>query len=345
MFVCNKNIEILTSSGFKQFRGLQRLEKETIKILFSDGNDCTVSTDHIFIDTDKPTKELRIGDFIGEREIIDIKKQGLKKVYDPVDVEGHEYIGNGINHHNCEFLGSSLTVLNSETLRSLLSQEEYDIIEESLGGRLRIYEKPIEGVSYVIGVDTSKGTGNDFSVAQVFKVSSIKPVGFEQVAVFQDDFTDAYSFSDIVNKLGYYYNNAYIMVENNAEGSTVVSRLWWEYEYENLVCTGTKTKDLGIRATITTKPKAVLLMKKLIESGSLKLRDYKTIQELTDFIDKGNGKFGGQTLHDDLVSALYWASYIFELDVFDESFEFKKEEEEEDGWGILSSEENDVELF
>jgi len=62
---------------------------------------------------------------------------------------------------------------------------------------------------------------------------------------------------------------------------------------------------LGIRATKKTKPRAVILMKKLIEGKMLILRDYNTITQLTDFIDKGNNRFSCENLDDDLVSALY----------------------------------------
>jgi hypothetical protein len=46
-------------------------------------------------------------------------------------------------------------------------------------------------------------------------------------------------------------------------------------------------------------------MKKLIESGDVKINDLQTINQLTSFIDKGNNRFAGKDLPDDLISALY----------------------------------------
>lgn len=184
--------------------------------------------------------------------------------------------------------------------------------------------------------DTAKGTGEHYSVCQVLKIINMNPIELEQVAVYINNEIDVYKFSDLINRMSYYYNNAYIIVENNAEGAAVVNRLWWDLENENLVNTGSKATNLGIRATRNTKPRAVLLMKKLIEDGSLKLIDVETIEELTTFVDE-NGKFFGKEKDDDAVSALYWACFIFEMSILDDSMEFKKEEkEEEDGWGILS---------
>jgi hypothetical protein len=188
----------------------------------------------------------------------------------------------------------------------------------------------------VLGVDTSKGTGEHYSTIQVLKMESMKPVKMKQVAVYINNMVDVYSFSDIINKISYYYNNAYIMVENNSEGAAVVNRLWWDLENPNLVNTGSKAINLGIRATRSTKPKAVLLMKKLIEDVSLELIDRETIDELTCFVDEGN-KYFGKEKEDDCISALYWAVYILHMGILDESFEFKKEAiSEDEGWGVLS---------
>lgn len=235
----------------------------------------------------------------------------------------------------CEFIGSSNTVISASTIDSLFKRRiEPDIID--MGGKFHIYQPPVQGALYVMGVDTAKGTGEDSSVVQVLKVDSISPVKMEQVAVWEDNYTDVYTFSDVVNRIAYYYNNSYIMVENNGEGAPVVQRLWWEYENENLINTGTKNKDLGIRATTKTKPQAVLLMKKLVEDKSIDLHHPKTIEQMADFQDLGNGKFGGKNTHDDLVTALYWGLFSLEQDVFDETYTFIEGEDDEEGWGILA---------
>jgi hypothetical protein len=219
-----------------------------------------------------------------------------------------------------------------------------DPIKTDLKGKLRIFESPVSGAEYVLGVDVAKGTGEHFSTIQVLRIDSITPIKMEQVAVFEDHFTDVYTFADILNRLSYYYNNGYMMVENNGEGSPVVNRLWWEYENEGLVNTGAKNKDLGIRATKSTKPRAVLLMKKLIEDNNIKINDERTVMQLTDFIDKGNSRFGGGNIDDDLVSSLYWALYILEMEIFDESYEFSKiDEDEDDAWGVLSDVDTGIE--
>ena len=78
-------------------------------------------------------------------------------------------------------------------------------------------------------------------------------------------------------------------------------------------------------------------MKKLIEDGNMVIRDPKTIEQLADFQDLGNDKFGGVSTHDDLVSALYWTAFVLEQQVFDETYEFSEETGSgEEVWGLLA---------
>jgi hypothetical protein len=241
----------------------------------------------------------------------------------------------------CKFLGSTNTVINPETLRTLLSSS-VDPVWYDLKDRLRLWEKPLDGAQYVLGVDPAKGTGEHFSTIQIFKINSKTPVDMTQVATFEDNLTDVYDFSQIIHRLSIYYNNGWILCENNGEGSAVVSQLHWNWENENLVSTGAKTINLGIRSNKNTKPKAVLLMKKLIEDGSVELRDKPTIQQLSSYIEE-EGKFFGKDMDDDLVDAIFWACYLFEMGVLAEDWQFKDEEKDDDAWGILSDIEDDIE--
>lgn len=234
----------------------------------------------------------------------------------------------------CEFLGSTSTVINPDVLKNLMVGYTGPIAKE-LDGNLFVYEKPIQGLQYIIGADVAKGTGNDYSAAQVLKVRSLKPIRLEQVAVYNCNTVDIYKYSEILTKIGYYYNSAYLLIENNSEGSGVVSRVWWDLEYMNMFNSGGKTKDLGIRATKTTKPRAVLLMKKLIEDYSLKLVDKNTIDQLADFSEQ-NGRFACLNLNDDLIAALYWSCHILTTEWLSETFEFEQKEETDDAWGILT---------
>ena len=249
-----------------------------------------------------------------------------------------------LQEYAVEFIGSTNTVIDPDVLGTLINMWKEPIRRE-LEGQCLVYMKPEKGSVFVLGVDTGKGTGEHFSSIQVLKVKSLDPVKFQQAAVYNYNFVDVYLFADIVDRMARYYNNAYIMIENNAEGSAVVSRLWWDHGNEGLVNSGSKTIDLGIRATRNTKPKAVLLMKRLIEDGSLEIVDKDTIIQLLTYIESKN-KFFGKDKEDDLISALYWAVYILEMDLFGEGFQLRQiDTMDDDAWGIISDVETDVDDF
>ena len=243
--------------------------------------------------------------------------------------------------HRCDFLGSANTIIDRDILIRLTSQDSVPYTL-TLKDRMRVYEKPIQGAQYLIACDPSKGTGEHDACIQIMKLNSISPISMTQVAVFQDNHTDTYELSNILHQLSFYYDNSYIICENNGEGSAVISTLWWDLENESLLNEGNKASKLGIRATTKSKPRTVLLMKKLIEDGSIELVDDNTIAQLTTFIDKGNNKFTGNGSPDDLVSALYWSPWIFTMDILDESITFKKDKDESDEWSIFTDKDLDV---
>jgi hypothetical protein len=229
-----------------------------------------------------------------------------------------------------EFLGSSNTVVSTEAIGYINTTLE-DPIAMDLNERLRVYLKPKDGEKYLIGVDPSKGSGAHDACIQIYRIDSFKPVKLVNAATFQSNVTDTYELSSIINRLSIYYNDAIIGIENNAEGSTVSQNLWWVFENPNLYNSGNKENEIGIRATSSSKTKAVITMKKLIEDGSLIVKDRETAKQISTFIEK-NGKFSSSAdTGDDLVSALYWLCFLIDTQLFEDDVDlFKNKEEDED---------------
>lgn len=340
-----KDYKIYTPNGFIYFKGIRKLEnRDVIKITFENKLYIIVTKNHIF--KEKCANELSINDELYNRKhgylkIVDIEELGKRDVYDILDVsDDHYYYTNDFISHNCSFTGSIHTILVPETLERL--EKEYrDPSEIEFGGSLKIYERPVEGKKYILGVDPAKGTGKNASCIQVLKIDSLKPIKLKQVAVFKDNKTDPYRFSQILNRLGLWYNTGLVMVENNGEGSAVIQHIWYTFEYQNLYSTSNKSSGLGIRSHKTSKTKAVLLMKKLIEEKMLDIIDYETVKQLSVFIETDKGEFKGQDNEDDdLVAALWWAAYSIDLDIWDEDINVIEDSMQEEAWGIL----NDVDI-
>lgn len=209
-----------------------------------------------------------------------------------------------LQEHCCQFLGSSNTLISPGMLESIQTKNPIDY---KYNGSMLIYELPIEGCQYVLGVDPSRGTGSDYAIIQVLKINSEKDI--DQVAVFRNNEIDPEIFAGIVVGVSEYYNNAEMMVESNDIGELVCDKIFYEYECDRLI--NFDKNGLGIRATKKTKLAGVLLLKKYIENGWFQINDMKTLYELSRFEEKTPGSYSaiGQNEHDDTISGCIWGLY------------------------------------
>lgn len=211
----------------------------------------------------------------------------------------------------CRFLGTNSTLIDSDVLERTV----YKIpVMSKWTGAFLVYEPPMRGAQYVLGVDTGKGTGRDYSVIQVIKI--INQIQLEQVAVYRNNTIIPYDFAQVSVSIAQYYNNANMMVENNDVGITVCDRIWYDLQYENLI--NLDPKALGVRSTRATKKRANAYLKQYIEKKWLTICDEKTIYELSRYIEVRPGVFAaGYRDHDDLVTSLLWCMYYVKSEVFD----------------------------
>lgn len=169
-----------------------------------------------------------------------------------------------------------------------------------------IYNNVKENQRYYIGVDTSSGNGGDFSACSVFDSNS------EQVAVFFDNKIPVYKFSQIVHDIGMYFNYAFLVVEKNSFGQSVIEKLRQEFQYLNMYKMkqfderGRKRYKIGWVTTSVTKPKLISDYKEQFEMDLILLNDNETLEEMKIFTSYENGKTGnirGDGNYDDCVIA------------------------------------------
>lgn len=208
-----------------------------------------------------------------------------------------------------KFLGSNSLLIDSDILEFL---DTKDPIGTKWNGVFLIYEQPYDA-TYVLGVDTSKGTGRDYSVIQVLKIKSETDI--EQVAVYRNNNISPRDFAQVVISVSEYYNNAFIMAENNDVGQSLCDTIWYEFECEQLL--NIDPKGLGIRSTKTTKLNANMLLKDYMEKEYLKLVDHNTITELSRYEETTINVFSCNEGHDDCVTSLLWALYFIRTDFYD----------------------------
>ena len=177
-----------------------------------------------------------------------------------------------------------------------------------------IYKEPIEGHSYVMTVDVSKGRGQDYST---FTIIDITTETFEQVGTFRDNNISPMLLPDLIYKWAKTYNEAYIIVESNDQGVVVCNGLYYDLEYENVfVESSIKANAIGVTMTRRVKRIGCSGIKDLIEQNKLAIYDAQTIVEMSTFVSKGSSFQAIAPNHDDLMMNLVLFAWFTTTDVF-----------------------------
>lgn len=219
-----------------------------------------------------------------------------------IDKYGEVYFNQ--NYAN-SFIGSSYTLVNAESLSKFTSMDP--ILKKD--NMLDVFKEPQKKHSYILSVDTAKD-GQDFFSVHVVDITKFP---FEQVASCNIQ-TDYFLMPEYLDDWGKWYNNAYMIIENNdGSGQSVADMMKNDYEYENLHYDTTydavkrrnvKKKYPGFRNTPRTRKLVLDTLKLFIENGNLIVNDFHTIDQFYTFI-LVNGKYQADDgCHDDLVMAL-----------------------------------------
>ena len=219
-----------------------------------------------------------------------------------IDKYGEIYFNQ--NYAN-SFIGSSYTLINAESLSKFTSTDP--ILKKD--NMLDVFKEPQKKHSYILSVDTAKD-GQDFFSVHVVDITKFP---FEQVASCNIQ-TDYFLMPEYLDDWGKWYNNAYMIIENNdGSGQSVADMMKNDYEYENLHYDTTydavkrrnvKKKYPGFRNTPRTRKLVLDTLKLFIENGNLIVNDFHTIDQFYTFI-LVNGKYQADDgCHDDLVMAL-----------------------------------------
>jgi hypothetical protein len=240
----------------------------------------------------------------------------------------------------CEFIGSSHTLISATKLRVLRS------IPPTLSNPdTKIFAQPVPGRQYFTVVDTARGVEGDYSAFVVFDVSELP---YRVVASYKNNMISPLMYPNIVFQLSKHYNSAYVLVETNDIGEQIANILQHDLEYENVLTTinngrsgqvispgfGQATR-LGVRTTKAVKRIGCMGLKTQVESDKLVINDERILYELFRFVNIGDS-YEAEEGHDDLVMCLVlfaWAmsqSYVKELTSVD--LRQKLEQENEDAF-------------
>lgn len=298
--------KILAEHGYEHFDNIVNTGTNDTLIFELEKTKIEVSIDHKFFRNKKEVNasDLVVGGTIqtkdGLQKIISIKNSN-STTYEVLETESHTYFANDVLNHNCEFLGSSHTLISSEKLAAIKAGE----VQRIRDGKLKIYHYPEPGHKYIMSVDPAKD-GTDAFAVQIVDITDFR---FVQVASAELQI-DYLLMPEFINEWGREYNNAYLIIENNeGAGQSIADQLYQGFEYDNLhfdkdVGRNKKKKYPGFRTTSKSRKQILQTLKLFIENDKLEINDKKTINEFYQFI-LVNGKFQADDgAHDDMIMSL-----------------------------------------
>ncbi len=184
-------------------------------------------------------------------------------------------------------------------------------VPSSLPNAILRWHEPQSGHAYVIGADCSEGLATgDGQAAYVIDRDTREMVAAVCTKLEPD------AFSSLLERLGRYYWNATIAVENNFSPSVVVAiqksgypKVYWHRDPDQL--RGRPPRP-GFNTNKRTRPVILDVLSATLRSGDFTVYDEKLLEELRTFVwsEKRETFCAPKAFHDDRVMALAIAVYV-----------------------------------
>lgn len=204
----------------------------------------------------------------------------------------------------CEFLGSSNTLISPEALRRMVFKDTL-----SQNEHFKLFYEPRQMGLYLITVDVSRGLGGDFSAFIVYDISEAP---YKVVATYRNNNISPLLYPEVIYNTAVKFFNAHVLIETNDIGQQVADILHEDLEYDNIIYTGKSPRGSvevsqgfgsvavkGVRTTKSTKKIGCQNFKVLVENDKVELNDIDLISELYRFVSKGQS-YEAEDGNDDL---------------------------------------------
>jgi len=224
----------------------------------------------------------------------------------------------------CQFLGSMDTLIDPNVIRSMVF--ERPIYEKD---HIDIIEQPQKDHIYSIVCDTSRGIGLDYSA---FVVMDITALPYSTVAKYRCNDVSPLLYPSVIYNTAKAYNGAFVLIEINDNGQQVADILHDDLEYDNIVWVSKDNKSgqsvgggfgksgvslqRGVKTSKQVKRLGCTLLKNLVESGKIIVRDIDIIGELSTFVLDKDTYAAEEGCNDDLAMSLVLFSWMVNQDYF-----------------------------
>tara|TARA_B100000214_G_scaffold53891_2_gene34338 strand:- start:1537 stop:3123 length:1587 start_codon:yes stop_codon:yes gene_type:complete len=208
----------------------------------------------------------------------------------------------------CNFNMSGETVFDSFDIQKY-SEMVYDPkYRTAIDRNFWIWKEYNPASTYMISADVARGDGKDFSVFQVFDLTTMEIVAEYQGKVTPD------VFSRVLYDAGLEFGQALLVVENNSVGYSVLEKLR-ESRYPNLYYSLKSTHEYveefraenmsnavcGFTMSMKTRPLIIAKLEEFIRNGIIKIYSSRLISEMRTFIWNNGRPEAMRSYNDDLI--------------------------------------------
>jgi hypothetical protein len=214
--------------------------------------------------------------------------------------------------YECQFLSSDSLLIDSKCLQLWTKRLEQTKPTFTVKDVV-FYEEIKEGGTYMIGVDPSTGSGNDYSIISVWQFPDIR-----QVAEFRSNTMSSPDLYDTLKNVLRYIESkqttVYFSIENNGVGEGLIALFQNDEappENSEFVCEDGKAR-LGFTTTGRSKIRCCINLKEMIEKDKLEFKSNILLSELKSFT-RSKGSYNAQAgSSDDCISAVLIVLRILE---------------------------------
>lgn len=233
----------------------------------------------------------------------------------------------------CNFNTSGDTVIHPDDMQWLFESQKDPVYRTGWDRNFWIWEKHIEGASYLLVADVARGDGQDSSVFHVIRLDNMSIVAEYQGKPSLD------LYSQILFDAGKEYGDCLLVVENNGIGISVLEKLK-DLSYPNLYYSIKGTHEFvesykgayddravpGFTTSTKTRPLIVAKLEEFIRNKLITIQSTRLFHELKTFIWHNGKPQAMRSYHDDLVMALAIGCWVRDtaLQVNETELEYKK---------------------
>ena len=182
-------------------------------------------------------------------------------------------------------------------------------LEDCPNPGLKVYEGPLKGERYYVGVDSSEGINDPTCIT----VSRERGNRIVQVAEF-DKIVPPEDLAKTVVAIGRWYNNAFINVERNSTGMVIVSEIYGNKLYpisalylrekdDGDLTGAVATSQIGTHTDAYSKARMIRNLRGAIQEDRYIIVSEESFKEMDAYVEDKNGKIRASFGHDDRVCA------------------------------------------